>query len=163
MRLVLIVFVVIASVGLSVDIHQIEPLIDSYSELTSRRYEMEDGSLATVTAIPFDAVPGLDLPIKDVVGLLFLELPEGATRVSFLNVAVTGKCKRGEPVEGVWADLYIIGEEYIFQTVRHDPYIATGSEGLLIAFCVYLDTSIYYSVTLEGRIMDVQWEFNVGK
>jgi len=124
---------------------------------------MEDGSFTTVTVIPFDAVPGLDLPIKDVVGLLFFELPEGATRVSFLNVAVTGKCKRGEPVEGVWADLYIIGEEYIFQTVRHDPYIATGSEGLLIAFCVYLDTSIYYSVTLEGRIMDVQWEFNVGK
>ncbi|HPA00341.1 hypothetical protein [Mesotoga prima] len=159
----LIVFVVIASVGLSVDIHQIEPLIDSYSELTSRGYEMEDGSLATVTAIPFDAVPGLDLPIKDVVGLLFFELPEGATRVSFLNVAVTGKCKRGEPVEGVWADLFIIGEEYIFQTERYNPYIAIDSEGLLIAFCVYLDTSIYYSVTLEGRIMDVQWEFNVGK
>jgi hypothetical protein len=78
-------------------------------------------------------------------------------------VAVTGECKGGERVEGVLADLYIIGEEDIFQTVRHDPYIATGSEGLLIAFCVYLDTSIYYSVTLEGRIMDVHWEFNVGK
>lgn len=159
----MIVFVAIASVGLSVDIHQIEPLIGSYSELTSRRYEMEEGSFATVTVIPFDAISGLDFPIEDLVGLLFFELPEGATRVSFLNVAVTGKCKRGEPVEGVWADLYILGENYVFQTERRSPYIDTDSGGLLIAFCVYLDTSIYYSVTLEGRIMGIQWEFNVGK
>ncbi|MDD4207663.1 MAG: hypothetical protein PHO82_07560 [Mesotoga sp.] len=121
---------------------------------------MEDGYVATVTAIPYEAISELGIPIDDLVGLLFFELPENSLEVSFLSVTVTGKCKRGEPVDGVWADLYIIGEGFLVQTARYDPFILIDSNRLVVALSIYLDTSIYYSVVLNGSGTTIKWEFN---
>jgi hypothetical protein len=122
---------------------------------------MEGGSSATVTAIPYEAVSELGIPIDDLVGLLFFELPENSSEVSFLNVTVTGKCKRGEPVNGIWADLYVIGEGFLVQTARYDPFILIDSNRLVVALSSYLDTSVYYSVVLNGSRATFKWEFNV--
>jgi len=121
---------------------------------------MEDGYVATVTAIPYEAISELGIPIDDLVGLLFFELPENSLEVSFLSVTVTGKCKLGDPVDGVWADLYIIGEGFLVQTARYDPFILIDSNRLIIALSIYLDTSIYYSVVLNGSGTTIKWEFN---
>ena len=121
---------------------------------------MEDGYVATVTTIPYEAISELGIPIDDLVGLLFFELPENSLEVSFLSVTVTGKCKRGEPVDGVWADLYIIGEGFLVQTARYDPFILIDSNRLVVALSIYLDTSIYYSVVLNGSGTTIKWEFN---
>lgn len=161
MRLLLVLFIALVAVGLAVNVETIESLKDSCHSADSKGFEMECGSSATVTAIPYEAVSELGIPIDDLVGLLFFELPENSSEVSFLNVTVTGKCKRGEPVNGVWADLYVIGEGFLVQTARYDPFILIDSNRLVVALSSYLDTSVYYSVVLNGSRATFKWEFNV--
>jgi len=157
----LVLFIALVSAGLAVNIEAIESLKDGFFSADSRGFEMEDGSSATVTAIPYEAVSELGIPIDDLVGLLFFELPKNSSEVSFLNVTVTGKCKRGEPVDGVWADLYVIGEGFLVQTARYDPFIIIDSNKIVVALSIYLDTSIYYSVVLNGSRTTIKWEFNI--
>ncbi|HDP77338.1 MAG TPA: hypothetical protein ENN47_03975 [Mesotoga infera] len=161
MRLLLVLFIALVSAGLAVNIEAIESLKDGFFSADSKGFEMEDGSSATVTAIPYEAVSELGIPIDDLVGLLFFELPKNSSEVSFLNVTVTGKCKRGEPVDGVWADLYVIGEGFLVQTARYDPFIMIDSNKIVVALSIYLDTSIYYSVVLNGSRTTIKWEFNI--
>ncbi|HNS36060.1 MAG TPA: hypothetical protein PKI70_08090, partial [Mesotoga sp.] len=156
----LVLFIALVSAGLAVNIETIESLKNGCCSTNSRGFEMEDGYVATVTAIPYEAISELGIPIDDLVGLLFFELPENSLEVSFLSVTVTGKCKRGEPVDGVWADLYIIGEGFLVQTARYDPFILIDSNRLVVALSIYLDTSIYYSVVLNGSGTTIKWEFN---
>ncbi|MDD2333302.1 MAG: hypothetical protein PHD38_02745 [Mesotoga sp.] len=160
LRLLLVLFIALVSAGLAVNIETIESLKNGCCSTNSRGFEMEDGYVATVTAIPYEAISELGIPIDDLVGLLFFELPENSLEVSFLSVTVTGKCKRGEPVDGVWADLYIIGEGFLVQTARYDPFILIDSNRLVVALSIYLDTSIYYSVVLNGSGTTIKWEFN---
>lgn len=157
----MVLFIALVSAGLAVNIEAIESLKDGFFSADSRGFEMEDGSSATVTAIPYEAVSELGIPIDDLVGLLFFELPKNSSEVSFLNVTVTGKCKRGEPVDGVWADLYVIGEGFLVQTARYDPFIIIDSNKIVVALSIYLDTSIYYSVVLNGSRTTIKWEFNI--
>lgn len=157
----MVLFIALVSAGLAVNIETIESLKGSCHSADSKVFEMEGGSAATVTAIPYEAVSELNIPIDDLVGLLFFELPENSSEVSFLNVTVTGKCKRGEPVDGVWADLYVIGEGFLVQTARYDPFIMIDSNKLVVALSIYLDTSIYYSVVLNGSRTTLKWEFNI--
>jgi len=157
----LVLFIALVSAGLAVNIEAIESLKDGFFSADSKGFEMEDGSSATVTAIPYEAVSELGIPIDDLVGLLFFELPKNSSEVSFLNVTVTGKCKRGEPVDGVWADLYVIGEGFLVQTARYDPFIMIDSNKIVVALSIYLDTSIYYSVVLNGSRTTIKWEFNI--
>jgi len=161
LRLLLVLFIALVSAGLAVNIGTIESLKDGCYSADSRGFAMEDGNVATVTAIPYEAVSQLAIPIGDLIGLLFFELPESSSEVSFLNVTVTGKCKRGEPVNKVWADLYIVGEDFLVQTARYDPFILTDSKRLVVALSIYLDTSIYYSVVLNGSRTAIKWEFNI--
>lgn len=157
----MVLFIALVSAGLAVNIEAIESLKDGFFSADSKGFEMEDGSSATVTAIPYEAVSELGIPIDDLVGLLFFELPKNSSEVSFLNVTVTGKCKRGEPVDGVWADLYVIGEGFLVQTARYDPFIMIDSNKIVVALSIYLDTSIYYSVVLNGSRTTIKWEFNI--
>lgn len=161
LRLLLVLFIALVAVGLAVNIETNESLKDCCHSSDSKGFEMEGGSSATVTAIPYEAVSELGIPIDDLVGLLFFELPENSSEVSFLNVTVTGKCKRGEPVNGIWADLYVIGEGFLVQTARYDPFILIDSNRLVVALSSYLDTSVYYSVVLNGSRATFKWEFNV--
>ena len=117
----------------------------------------------SVTVIPLSALNGLEIGIENLIGLMIFKLPPELSRVDFEYISVSGKCKRGQPVEDSWADLFLIGEGLIVQTVRYNPLIVVSSGRLILALSAYIDTGSRYSLTLKHPSGSVSWEFDAGQ
>lgn len=126
----------------------------------SKSFAVRDSLTATVTMLPIHVLADLEIPVKDAIGVLVFELPNGWNTVSLTNVTVSGKCRRGQDVDGTWADLYIWRNDLIIKTVRYEPFILLNSSRLLIIVSAYLDTSTYHVVSLNSKISSISWEFN---
>jgi hypothetical protein len=115
---------------------------------------------ASVTAIPLSALNGLEIEIENLIGLMIFELPPERSRIDFEYISVSGKCKRGQPVEDSWADLFLISDGSIVQTVRYNPLIVVSSGRIVLALSAYIDTGSRYSLSLNTSRGSTHWEFD---
>ncbi len=118
---------------------------------------------ATVTVIPISALNELEIEIENLIGLMIFELPPDWSRVDFEYISVSGRCRRGQPIEDSWADLFLIGDGSIVQTVRYNPLIVVSSGRLVLALSAYIDTGSRYSLSLNSSRGSAYWEFDAGQ